>query len=56
MPYNKTDLIATNWRIIQSYYQIINWYFFAKCGDCIEKYIELGVKWCWFLSELGVKY
>ena len=27
--------------------------FFAKCGDCIEKYIELGVKWCWFLSELG---
>jgi hypothetical protein len=30
--------------------------FFAKCGDCIEKYIELGVKWCRFLSELGVKY
>jgi hypothetical protein len=29
--------------------------FSAKCGDCIEKYIELGVKWCCFLSELGVK-
>ena len=25
----------------------------AKCGNHIEKYIELGVKWCQFLSELG---
>ena len=23
------------------------------CGNHIEKYIELGVKWCQFLSELG---